>query len=84
MALDDRGFRIGAGSVCSGAPGDPSPVLESIGIPATSGVRVSVGPETDEVAVSGFLDELEGLVAELGRVEAASSRAMDRLARGEG
>jgi len=84
MALDDRGFRIGAGSICSGAPGDPSPVLESIGVPATPGVRVSVGPETDDRAVDRFLIELAGLVAELGRVEETSSRVMGRFAPGEG
>ena len=78
MAMDDRGFRIGAGSVCSGAPGDPSPVLEAIGLPDTPGVRVSIGPETADEDVDRFLEELAALVAQLARVEQASSRAMDR------
>jgi cysteine desulfurase len=78
MAMDDRGFRIGAGSVCSGAPGDPSPVLEAIGLPDTPGVRVSIGPDSADADVDRFLVELTALVAELARVEQASSRAMER------
>jgi len=78
MALDDRGFRIGAGSMCSGAPTEPSPVLEAMGFPGTVGLRVSVGPETEESTVEGFLEELTGLVDGLHQVERVATEALDR------
>jgi len=79
MALDDRGFRLGAGSLCSGQPGDPSPVLERIGFPNTSGLRVSLGPDTDASEVDRLLDVLPEIVAELRDVEARSAHVLSRF-----
>ena len=79
MALDDRGFRIGSGSMCSGLPSDPSPVLDRIGVPNTPGFRLGVGPSTSRADVGSLLDTLPGLVAELVRVETTSTEAMTRF-----
>jgi cysteine desulfurase len=79
MALDDRGFRLGAGSLCSGQPGDPSPVLDRIGFPNTSGFRLSLGPGTDAAEVDRLLDLLPEVVAELREVEARSAQVLTRF-----
>lgn len=79
MALDDRGFRLAVGSNCSGATGEPSPVLEHMGVPATPSFRVGVGPSTSDVDVDRFLDTLPDLVEELRRVGSASEAAMARF-----
>jgi cysteine desulfurase len=79
MALDDRGFRIGSGSMCSGLPSDPSPVLDKIGVPNTPGFRVSVGPGSTDEDVTSLLDVLPDLVSELERVEVTSSEALARF-----
>lgn len=78
MALDDRGFRLAAGSNCSGAPGEASPVLEHMGAPGRSSFRIGVGRDTTPDDVERFLATLPGLVDELRRVETASGRAMAR------
>ena len=79
MALDDRGFRIGSGSMCSGLPSDPSPVLDQIGFPNTPGFRVGVGSGTTETEIESFLETLPVLAAELESVEAASTDALARF-----
>lgn len=79
MALDDRGIRLAAGSLCSGQPDDPSPVLEQIGFPNTSGFRVSLGPTTTEADVDALLDVLPGVVHELREVETISREALARF-----
>jgi cysteine desulfurase len=79
MALDERGFRVGAGSLCSGRPEDPSPVLERIGLAGTSGFRVSLGPTTTDDEVDAFLETLPGIVAELQEVERVSREALERF-----
>jgi cysteine desulfurase len=78
MALDDRGFRIAVGSNCSGAPGDPSPVLEHMGVPGTPSFRIGIGPETTSGDVDRLLETLPGLVAELREVGSATEAAMAR------
>jgi cysteine desulfurase len=81
MALDDRGFRVGAGSLCTGRPEDPSPVLERIGFPATTSFRVSLSGDAAEAQVDGFVDALAGIAGELRRMESVSAEAIARLTR---
>ena len=79
MALDDRGFRIAAGSNCSGAAADPSPVLEHMGVPGTTSFRIGIGSETTDADVDRLLGVLPGLVAELREVGSAAEAAMARF-----
>jgi cysteine desulfurase len=84
MALDDRGFRLAVGSNCSGATGEPSPVLEHMGVPGTPSFRIGVGPSTLEADVDRFLDVLPSLVEELRLIGAASEATMARFRTAEG
>src|SRR5687768_16531173 len=79
MTLDDRGFRVGAGSLCSGRPEDHSPVLDQIGYPGTTGFRVSLGDGVSEHQLDELLGVLSGTVGELRRMEEASSEALARF-----
>jgi cysteine desulfurase len=79
MALDDRGFPLGAGSLCSGRPEDPSPVLEAVGFPGTSAFRVSLGPSSTREDVDRFSEALPGIVEELREVERSSTEALRRF-----
>jgi cysteine desulfurase len=79
MTLDDRGFQVGAGSPSTGRPEDPSPVLEEIGLPGTSGFRVGLGPQTTPDDVERFLSTLPEVVRELRQVERRSREAMASL-----
>jgi cysteine desulfurase len=79
MALDDRGFHVAAGSLCSGQPGDASPVLEHIGHPGVSSFRVGLGPSSTEAEADELLDVLPGLVEELREVAARSADALARF-----
>ncbi len=79
MALDDRGFHLAAGSLCSGQPGDPSPVLDHIGHPGVSSFRVGLGSNSTGADVDGLLDVLPGLVNELREVASLSEGALARF-----
>jgi cysteine desulfurase len=79
MTLDDRGIRLGAGSLCSGRPEDPSPVLEQIGFPGTTGFRVSVGDGATAGDVDLLMDVLTRTVRDLRRIEATSREALTRF-----
>jgi cysteine desulfurase len=79
MALDDRGFRIAAGSNCSGAAGEASSVLEHMGVPSTASFRIGVGPDTTEDDAERLLATLPSLVSELREVRSAADAAMARF-----
>jgi cysteine desulfurase len=79
MALDDRGFHVGAGSVTSGRPDDPSPVLERMGIGSTPSFRVGVGPTTRPEDLDAFAAALPEIVADLQHVHGAAVATMARF-----
>jgi cysteine desulfurase len=79
MTLDDRGFRLGAGSLCTGRPEDPSPVLEQIGSPQTTGFRVSLGDRAERADIDALVDVLSVTARELQRMEAAADAALERF-----
>jgi cysteine desulfurase len=79
MTLDERGFRIGAGSHCSGRPEDPSPVLEQLGYPRTTSFRVSLGDGTTRAHLDALVGVLAETVADLRRMEIASAEALSRF-----
>lgn len=78
MALDGRGFVVGAGSLCSGRPEDPSSVLEHIGA-SGHGFRVSLGPSTTGEELMRFTDTLGEVVGQLRDVDRVSSEALARF-----
>jgi cysteine desulfurase len=84
MALDDRGFQLGAGSPSTGRPEDPSPVLERIGVPGAGTFRVGLGPTTTDDDVDRFMATLPGLVDQLRHVERRSAEALARFQPPEG
>jgi len=73
-ALDERGFRLDAGSVATGAVDEPSPVLEAMGTPDTIAFRIGCGRDTTEEVVDRLLTELRPLIAELQHFEQTSRR----------
>jgi cysteine desulfurase len=77
-ALDERGFRVDAGSVATGLPSEPSQVLDAMGVPDTVAFRAGLGRATTQRAVDRFVDELTPLVDRLARVQAASEQAFAR------
>ncbi len=79
MALDDRGFRLAAGSNCSGASSEPSPVLDAMGLPATVSFRIGTGRFTTAHDIERFLEVLPPLVDDLRRVETRTEAAMSRF-----
>jgi cysteine desulfurase len=79
MALDDRGFRLAAGSLCSGQPGDPSPVLEHIGHPGVSSFRIGLGPGSTDADVDALLQALPNAVEELREISKLSEEALTRF-----
>ena len=79
MALDDRGFQLGAGSWSTGRPEDPSPVLAEIGYPGTTSFRVSLGDGVDADDLDRLIVELGRAVRELQRIEASAAEALTRF-----
>ena len=79
MALDDRGIHVGAGSLASGRPEDPSPVLERMGAGGVPAFRVSVGPTNTVADIDRFVAVLPGIVEELQHVQQSAAASMARF-----
>ena len=79
MALDDRGFHVGAGSLTSGRPDDASPVLERMGIGSTPSFRVGISPTTRPEDLESFAAALPEIVANLQQVHGAAIATMARF-----
>jgi cysteine desulfurase len=84
MALDDRGLHIGAGSMGSGRPEDPSPVLAHMGLPGTPGFRIGISPATSAADLDVLADALPTVVGELQRVQRVAVASMARFEPPEG
>ena len=66
--LDRAGYAVASGSACSSAQPEASHVLSAMGVQddfARGAVRVSLGPETSDVEVDGFLAALVTTLKEL-------------------
>lgn len=71
--LDRAGYAVASGSACSSANPEPSATLLAMGVArdvARGAVRVSLGPDTREQDVRGFLLALQETVRELRRLTA--------------
>jgi cysteine desulfurase len=66
-ALDERGFAVHSGSACASWSQEPSHVLVAMGVLTHGHVRVSIGPETTEQGVDGFLAAYADVVHDLRR-----------------
>jgi cysteine desulfurase len=84
MALDDRGFHLGAGSLGTGRPEDPSPVLAEIGAPGTTSFRIGIGDDVGPDDLDRLVVELGQTVRELQRVETKATEALTRFGGGRG
>ena len=72
MALDQAGCAVSSGSACASGKGEPSHVLLAMHIPpdeAKGAIRVSLG-------VGNTAEDIETLLAELQRLNPATSRLM--------
>ncbi|MGH2606310.1 MAG: cysteine desulfurase family protein [Anaerolineales bacterium] len=69
-ALDLAGYAVSSGSACKTGDPEPSQVLLALGLPpawALGSLRVTVGRDTSEAAVDGFLKALPPIVDRLRR-----------------
>jgi cysteine desulfurase len=67
LQLDQMGVYIHSGSACSNEIDEPSYILEAIGKPEVSPIRVSVGWKTTDEEVRTFLDKFNEAVAILSK-----------------
>ena len=71
--LDRAGYAVASGSACSSANPEPSATLLAMGVArevARGALRISLGPDTRERDVHGFLAALQETVRELRRLTA--------------
>ena len=65
MGLDSAGIAAHSGSACSSEVGEPSPILQAMGVDAHHSLRLSVGWNSTDSDVSRALDVLDRLLDEL-------------------
>jgi cysteine desulfurase len=65
LGLDQRGVAVHSGSACSSEALEPSPILAAMGVDADHSLRVSVGWDTTDADVDGFLDAFAVVVDRL-------------------
>ena len=66
IALDREGYAVSAGSACRSGSEEPSPVLLAMGMSperARTALRVSLGRETNQAELEGFVSALRRIVA---------------------
>ena len=66
--LDRAGYAVASGSACSSAQPEPSHVLSAMGVSpelARGAVRVSLGPQSSDADIDGFLAALAATLNEL-------------------
>ena len=62
LRLDERGYCVSGGSACSSRSLEPSHVMRALSIPtrrALGLIRISIGRDTDDSAIDGFLSALQ-------------------------
>ena len=79
MALDDRGFDVGAGSIVNGRPDVASPVLTAMGVSPRPSFRIGVGRGTSPEQLTSFVETLRRTVADLRRVHGSAAATMSRF-----
>ena len=67
MLYDEQGISVGSQSACLAHSGQPSEVLEALGIDTAGHVRVSLPLVTTSVEVERFLETTERVVAQITR-----------------
>ncbi|MGZ3771904.1 MAG: cysteine desulfurase family protein [Bdellovibrio sp.] len=68
MSLDIKGYAVSTGAACSSGNPEPSPVLLAMGLSrqeAQNSLRISLGWDSTEDEVAGFIENLKQVVARL-------------------
>jgi cysteine desulfurase len=61
--LDKRGIQVASGSACTADTRMPSHVLEAMGLPNDSSIRISLPPDCSEKTIDLFLSQLPAALA---------------------
>jgi cysteine desulfurase len=68
MSLDIMGYAVSTGAACSSGNPEPSPVLLAMGLSraeAQNSLRLSLGWETTQEQIDGFIEALKNVVQRL-------------------
>ena len=68
MSLDIMGYAVSTGAACSSGNPEPSPVLLAMGLSraeAQNSLRLSIGWETTQEQIDGFIEALKNVVQRL-------------------